>query len=235
MYDENGNQVMREEEATKQAHLSNLKDVASSAFMEGLSGLMMGGEVLIAGGNASAVNKDRTNNIGNYFNNNLMEKNYSDFSQEQTERYSQNPVQFIADQISDTTEEGKKAKETVQAYADKVDQGKKLSNSERADIEMNIQEARSAEELYKKYNADIAEDPNADINRAYEDNMAEAQEAINKQIEYNDRQASNVENLSKEYSGETQKLYVDLYNENLKDKGIHAASYKLALFFNLSI
>lgn len=116
------------EEAMKRA----FKDALKGIGLQGLSGFVSGG---FMGGGNTATNvvigantyNQYENAIKSEFNDRLMNQDYGDYSQEMAEMYANNPSRYIADNINDSTQEGRNLKQKAQGYAEKVDSGKKLS------------------------------------------------------------------------------------------------------------
>lgn len=144
-YMDNG---MDEASAKKQAEIDFWKQVGMDALGGGLSGLTMGLGGAYAGVQNAKRNERSSENISEHFKNVSENTNedteYSKSVKEKANQYMKNPTQFIADNIDDSTKEGREAKKTLQEYADKVEQGGKLSVSDRNDIEQSIYVAEMA-------------------------------------------------------------------------------------------
>lgn len=75
---------------------------------------------------------------------NSTDTEYGRSSKEMAERFAQNPTAYIAENIDDSTPEGKQQKEFLQKYADKVDSGKKLTRNDKMNIVEVLQDAKQA-------------------------------------------------------------------------------------------
>ena len=130
-------QGMTEEDAKKQYDKDFLKQLGEDTLAGAVSGAVMGAGGLYAGSQNAKNDTARLNDIKNVYSNSKMEGN-SDFANSantMAETYSNNPTQYLADNVNDSTDEGKKHKQDLQKYADKENSGKKLSISDKNDIE----------------------------------------------------------------------------------------------------
>ena len=214
-----------EEEAKKRAEKDFWIQVGSDALSGAVSGGLSGGAAVVAGYANANQNKQMNQNISDYMNNRLMNQDYDEnITQEKAEKYAKNPTQYIADSISEDTEETRQAKQTIQEYANKVDNGGKLTASERNDIENNMYEAATAQDRYNRYMDEISKDPNANINDAYKVNIKVAMETLRNQ--YNGDQSQFINETAKNLPSESQETYTNLYEEN-KEK-VNAAQFEVA-------
>lgn len=171
MYDENGNVVMSEEEAKKAAMSDYIAGLATDFAGGAISGGAMGAPAL-AYGNANAnYNKQRAAAIQDYHKDADIntDTEYGYALKQDAERYANNPTQYQADMMDDSTAEGKARKAEVQALATKEAQGKALSKADRNYIEESLyvaenaaqqsEAAMSAREQYQKYANEMAAVP----------------------------------------------------------------------------
>ena len=206
-YMDNG---MSRKEAIMNAEKDFWKGVLEDAVGGFVSGGVMGAGGVIAGINNANVNKQRSESIINNFNNRLMDQNYDEnVTQEKAQRYAENPTQYIADNISEDTEETRQAKQNIQEYADKVDNGERLTASDRNDIEQNI---ATAQDAYSRYIEEISHNANEDIETIHDRSVQAAEEDIIKQ--YEGDQKGYIDKKSKEYSEDVAKLFTELFDQH---------------------
>ena len=211
------------EEAINAAEKDFWKEVATDAISGAISGGIMGAGGVVAGKINADANKQRTNDIQKTFTERLENQDYDEnITKEKADRYAKNPVQYIADNINTETQEGREAKANIQEYADKVDNDKKLSMSDRNDIEQNI---ATAQDAYNRYVDEISKNTNEDIEAVHRGSVQAAEEDIRNQ--YQGDQTKYIEENAKYLpSDEAQTDYKDLYEQN-KDK-VSAAQFDVA-------
>jgi hypothetical protein len=128
---------MTEDDAKSQYDKDFLKQLGEDTLAGAVSGAVMGAGGLYAGSQNAKNDTARLNDIKNVYSNSKMEGN-SDFAKSantMADTYANNPTQYLADNVNDNTAEGKKLKQDLQKYADKENSGKKLSISDKNDIE----------------------------------------------------------------------------------------------------
>lgn len=156
-------QGMSEEEASKQANDDFWKQVGLDALGGAISGGIFGAGGFVAGSMNAAQNKQRADAVQGYYKDAEVDASseYGAALKEDADKYANNPTQYMADMIDDSTEEGKKRKAEVQKLAQKEAQGQRLTASDRNYIEESLyvadlavkqsEDAMSAREQYKKY------------------------------------------------------------------------------------
>lgn len=147
---------LSEESARKKAKWSAetdfWKQVKDDAVAGAISGGILGAGGVVAGVSNAGNNIHFDNSVKDYYGKTNISGNseYDNNARTQAETYKNNPTQYIADNIDDSTKEGKEKKQRVQEYADKVAAGKKLSISDRNDIENSMWVAENAAENSEK-------------------------------------------------------------------------------------
>lgn len=169
-YMENG---MSEEDAQRAVLIEKAKEYISDGVAGALSGLAMGAGATAQGYSSAAANKERAGQVSKYFGNRAQNltgnTEYERGSRQQAEKYAQNPTQYVADTVNDSTKAGKEAKKLIQEYADREAAGERLSASDRADIERAMYEAQAAAnqnedartsmEIYEGYTRELEQVP----------------------------------------------------------------------------
>ncbi len=169
-YMDNG---MSYDEARQQAEIDFWKQTAEDFGAGALSGGVMAGGTVYGATKTSEYSKNREQAIQDYYKKQSESANtdteYGESVKSQADKFAANPTQYIADHIDDSTEEGKEAKAKLQEYADKVNKGKKLTMSDRVDIEQSIyvaeeaaqnnQKSKDSRTAYEKYLKEVEEVP----------------------------------------------------------------------------
>lgn len=161
---------MSEEEAQKTVLMEKVKEYTTDGLAGSLSGFGMGAGASIQGYQTANYNTHRANYIsessGRIAENADTKTEYGQSVKENAEKYKNNPTQYLADTVDDSTEEGREVKKKLQEYANKEAAGKKLSASDRLDIEQSLYVAEQAaekygtsQEAYKKYTKEIQSVP----------------------------------------------------------------------------
>ena len=164
-------QGMSEEEATQNAEKDFWKQVGMDALGGAISGGIFGAGGFVAGNMNAAQNKQRAEAVQGHFKDTEVDANseYGAALKQDADRYANNPTQYMADMIDDSTEEGKKRKAEVQKLAQKEAQGQRLSASDRNYIEESLyvaenaaqqsEDAMSARDRYNQYANEMAAVP----------------------------------------------------------------------------
>lgn len=164
-------QGMSEEEATQNAEKDFWKQVGMDALGGAISGGIFGAGGFVAGNMNAAQNKQRAEAVQGHFKDAEVDANseYGAALKRDADRYANNPTQYMADMIDDSTEEGKKRKAEVQKLAQKEAQGQRLSASDRNYIEESLyvaenaaqqsEAAMSARDRYNQYANEMAAVP----------------------------------------------------------------------------
>jgi hypothetical protein len=157
--EDNMAQGMDEEAAKKAAGKTFLQNTLMDTFAGAVSGGLIGAAGIKAGIDNSKVNTIRDSAIKEDFSSvpeNIQgDSDYAVNARQQAETYKNNPTQYIADTIDDSTEEGKTRKAKVQELAQKEASGQKLSMSDKNYIEESIW---TAEDEAKRANKGKAND-----------------------------------------------------------------------------
>ena len=164
-------QGMSEEEATQNAEKDFWKQVGMDALGGAISGGIFGAGGFVAGNMNAAQNKQRAEAVQGHFKDADVDTSseYGAALKQDADRYANNPTQYMADMIDDSTEEGKQRKTEVQKLAQKEAQGQRLSASDRNYIEESLyvaenaaqqsEAAMSARDRYNQYANEMAAVP----------------------------------------------------------------------------
>ena len=164
-------QGMSEEEATQNAEKDFWKQVGMDALGGAISGGIFGAGGFVAGNMNAAQNKQRAEAVQGHFKDAEVDTSseYGAALKQDADRYANNPTQYMADMIDDSTEEGKQRKAEVQKLAQKEAQGQRLSASDRNYIEESLyvaenaaqqsEAAMSARDRYNQYANEMAAVP----------------------------------------------------------------------------
>ena len=164
-------QGMSEEEATQNAEKDFWKQVKMDALGGAISGGIFGAGGFVAGNMNAAQNKQRAEAVQGHFKDADVDTSseYGAALKQDADRYANNPTQYMADMIDDSTEEGKQRKAEVQKLAQKEAQGQRLSASDRNYIEESLyvaenaaqqsETAMSARDRYNQYANEMAAVP----------------------------------------------------------------------------
>lgn len=158
---------MNEETAAATVKKEKAKEYLADGIAGALSGLVMGTGASVQGYQTARYNKERSKAVSDYYEeqgSNTSDTEYGESQKAQAEKYKNNPTQYYADMVDDSTEEGRKAKKNLQGYADREAQGKRLNASDRLDVERSIAVAESAskgQEAYQNYVREVSRVPDA--------------------------------------------------------------------------
>ena len=230
-------QGMTEEEASKQANNDFWKQVGLDALGGAISGGIFGAGGFVAGSMNAAQNKQRADAVQGYYKDAEVDASseYGVALKEDADKYANNPTQYMADMIDDSTEEGKKRKAEVQKLAQKEAQGQRLTASDRNYIEESLyvadlavkqsEDAMSARERYEKYSNEMSAVPSeyrtARTSITEDEARAElGKAAANKDIELLGETYSKMKNAkSAELRNKADEIYAEYYGM-AESKGI---------------
>lgn len=137
-----------EEEAKSMAEKDFWLGVAEDFGAGAASGSLLTGATLLSSSNRSqrayAKYSEDIENKNKKVAENSTDTEYGRSSKEMAERFAQNPTAYIAENIDDSTPEGKQQKEFLQKYADKVDSGRKLTRNDKMNIVEVLQDTKQA-------------------------------------------------------------------------------------------
>ena len=230
-------QGMSEEEANKAAEADFWKQVGLDALGGAISGGIFGAGGFVAGNMSAAQNKQNAEAIQGYFKDAEIDASteYGAALKEDADKYANNPTQYMADMIDDSTKEGKKRKAEVQKLAQKEAQGERLTASDRNYIEESLyvadlaakqsEEAMSARERYEKYSNEMSAVPSeyrtASTSITEDEARADlGKAAANKDIEALGETYSKMKNAkSAELRNKADEIYAEYYGM-AESKGI---------------
>lgn len=137
-----------EEEAKSMAEKDFWLGVAEDFGAGAASGSLLTGATLLSSSNRSqrayAKYSEEIENKNKKVAENSTDTEYGRSSKEMAERFAQNPTAYIAENIDDSTPEGKQQKEFLQKYADKVENGGKLTRNDKMNIVEVLQDTKQA-------------------------------------------------------------------------------------------
>lgn len=187
-YDQRVSDYVAEGMSREDAQAKVLKEKVSEYAADGLagaiSGLGMGASATVQGYQTANYNKKRGEAVAEYYGKqaeSTSDTEYGKSAREKYEQYKNAPTQYYADTIDDSTVEGKEAKQNIQQYADKEAAGKRLSASDRLDIEQSLyvaEHASKGQEQYQKYVREISQVPDSYRSAKSTMTVEEAQKAL---------------------------------------------------------
>ncbi len=175
---------MSEEDAKTKVLKEKVSEYAADGLAGALSGLGMGAGATVQGYQTANYNKKRGEAVSEYYGKqaeSTSDTEYGKSAREKYEQYKNAPTQYYADTIDDSTVEGKEAKQNIQQYADKEAAGKRLSASDRLDIEQSLyvaEHASKGQEQYQKYVREISQVPDSYRSAKSTMTVEEAQKAL---------------------------------------------------------
>lgn len=142
------NPGMSYEEASSIMFKNKIIGYTEDYFVGAGSGLMMGGVASLTETNRAARKYRKYSESIEQQSKTVAKEStdteYGRSEKERAEKFAQNPTAYLAENIDDSTETGKQQKELLRKYADKVDNGRKLSRSDMRNIEEVLEEANVA-------------------------------------------------------------------------------------------